>query len=109
MAKTLTITWHGEQYILEYTRRSVKEMESSGFVASDVKNKPLTGLLDLFCGAFIANHAKVVRQKREQIYDSLSNKDKLMERLTEMYNEPLATLMEDPDGDEGNATWTASW
>ena len=109
MAKILNITHKGETYTLEYTRRTVKAMEDSGFIASEVSKFPMS-LLKLFSGAFEANHSKVKQQKREQIYDSLVDKTGLLEKLVEMYNEPIAALVEDPDGaDEGNATWTASW
>ena len=108
MSKTLTIAYRGEKFTLEYTRRAVKAMEDSGFVASKVRDYPMM-LLDLFAGAFFVNHPRVKRQKIEQIYDSLSNKDSLLEALVEMYNEPVAALMEDPEDAEGNATWTASW
>lgn len=108
MAKTLTIDYKGEKFTLEYTRRSVKTMEDGGFVAGKVKDYPMM-LLDLFAGAFLANHNRVKRQKIEQIYDSLPNKEALLEKLVEMYNEPLAALMEDPEDDVGNATWAASW
>ena len=83
-------------------------MEESGFVAAEVKDRPML-LLDLFAGAFLANHRNVKRQKIEQIYDSCRNKDAMLEKLVEMYNEPIAALMDDPEEDEGNATWTASW
>ena len=107
--KSLIITHKGESYTLEFTRRTVAAMEANGFVASEVGKFPMS-LLKLFSGAFEANHPKVKQQKREQIYDSLTNKTGLLEKLVEMYNEPIAALMEDPDGtDEGNATWTASW
>lgn len=108
MSKVLTITHRGEKFTLEFTRRSVKNMEDSGFIASEVKDRPMM-LLDLFAGAFMANHKNVKRQKIEQIYDSCKNKDALLEKLVEMYNEPIAALMDDPEDDEGNATWTASW
>lgn len=108
MSKTLTIKHRGETFTLEYTRRSVKAMEDSGFVAAKVKDYPMM-LLDLFAGAFFSNHPRVKRQKIEQIYDSLPGKDALLEKLVEMYNEPVAALMEDPEENEGNATWTASW
>lgn len=108
MSKVLTIAHRGEKFTLEFTRRSVKNMEDSGFIASEVKDRPMM-LLDLFAGAFMANHKNVKRQKIEQIYDSCKNKDALLEKLVEMYNEPIAALMDDPEDDEGNATWTASW
>ena len=83
MSKVLTIEHRGEEFTLEYTRRSVKTMEESGFVAAEVKDRPML-LLDLFAGAFLANHRNVKRQKIEQIYDSCRGKDALLEKLVEM-------------------------
>lgn len=42
MAKTLTIKdpVSGENYTLEYTRKSVEIMEKQGFVAEEVDRKP---------------------------------------------------------------------
>lgn len=108
MSKVLTIAYRGEKFNLEYNRHVVKVMEGSGFIAADIGKYPML-LLDLFAGAFIKNHPKMKRQKIEQIYDSLKDKDGLLERLVEMYNEPVAALMEEPEDGEGNATWTASW
>lgn len=108
MSKTLTINHKGETFTLEYTRRAVKAMEDSGFVAAKVKDYPMM-LLDLFAGAFLIHHPRVKRQRIEQIYDSLPGKDALLEKLVEMYNEPVAALMDEPEAAEGNATWTASW
>ena len=56
MANKITFTYGGKVYVLEYTRKSVEEMERRGFVAEDVLTKPLTVLPELFAGAFIANH-----------------------------------------------------
>ena len=49
MAKQLTFTFKGKEYTLEYTRRTVRQMEDSGFIASEVGDKPMQ-ILRLFSG-----------------------------------------------------------
>lgn len=47
----------------------------------------------------------------DNIYNRLNRKDELISKLVEMYNEPLLTLLDDPESesDEGNLEWTAAW
>ena len=35
--------------------------------------------------------------------------DERIDKLAEMYNEPLESLMGEPEDTEGNLTWGASW
>lgn len=108
MAKTISITYKGEDYTLEYTRRSVEQMEKQGFVIADIGDKPMS-FLTLFEGAFIAHHPKVRRSLTDEIYAAIPNKEAFIECLAEMYSEPLDALMAEPEGEEGNASWGASW
>ena len=41
MAKQLTLTHQGKEYVLEFTRRTVKEMERRGFIASSIETTPM--------------------------------------------------------------------
>ena len=113
MAKQLVINdpVSGMTYTLEYTRKSVEMMEKQGFIADDVEKKPMTMLPALFAGAFLAHHRFVKREIIDSIYKKLTNKDKLIEKLVEMYNEPIMTLLTEPEqeGNEGNLSWTADW
>lgn len=109
MSKQLNVTYQGNNYCLEYTRKSVEQMEKSGFVASDIKDKPITTLPALFAGAFIAHHRLVRPDVIEAIYKTMPNKQELIGKLAEMYNEPIMALLEEPDEAEGNAVWTANW
>ena len=95
MAKQLTITdpTSGVTYTLEYTRKTVEMMEKQGFIAADVEKKPMTLLPALFAGAFLAHHRFVKRDVIDNIYARLSHKDELINRLVEMYNDPLVTLL----------------
>lgn len=109
MAKQLKFTYEGIDYTLEFTRRTVAEMERRGFVASNVEDKPMSTLPALFAGAFLANHRNVKQDKIDKIYAVMTNKEELIGKLAEMYNEPIMALVEEPAEAEGNVTWTASW
>ena len=109
MAKQLRFTYQDKEYCLEYTRKSVETMERNGFVAADIQNKPMTTLPALFAGAFLANHRFVKQDVIDAIFAKMTNKGELIGKLAEMYNEPIMTLVDEPDEAEGNLDWTASW
>lgn len=109
MSKQLNFTYQGKEYCLEYTRKSVEMLEKSGFVASDMKDKPMTTLPALFAGAFLANHRFVKQEVIDEIFSKMTNKSELIGKLAEMYNEPIMTLIDEPEDAEGNLDWTASW
>lgn len=109
MAKQLIFTYEDKEYTLEYTRRTVAEMEKKGFIASDITDKPMTTLPALFAGAFLAHHRFVKEDVIETIYNKLTKKEELIGALAEMYNEPIMALVEEPEEDKGNLNWTATW
>ena len=109
MAKQLIFTFEDKVYTLEYTRRTVAEMEKKGFIASDITDKPMTTLPALFAGAFLAHHRFVKEDVINNIYTKLTKKEDLIGKLAEMYNEPIMALVEEPEEDKGNVNWTATW
>lgn len=109
MAKQITFEFEGKDYTLEFTRKSIEQMERQGFVASDIETKPVTTLPALFAGAFLAHHRFVKRDVIDRIFEKLTNKQELIQKLAEMYNEPLLTLVDEPEDDKGNVNWGASW
>lgn len=109
MAKQLTFTYDGKDYTLEFTRRTVAEMEKKGFIASDITDKPMTTLPALFAGTFLAHHRFVKEDIINDIYSKLTKKEDLIGKLAEMYNEPILALVEEPEKAEGNLDWTATW
>ena len=109
MSKQLVFTVEGKEYTLEFTRRTVQEMERKGFIASDITDKPMTTLPALFAGAFLANHRFVKPEVIENIYNKLTKKQELIGKLAEMYNEPILALVEEPAEDKGIVDWTATW
>jgi hypothetical protein len=109
MSKQLRFTYEGNEYTLEFTRKSIEQMEKSGFVVSDITTKPMTVLPALFAGAFLAHHRFVKPTVIDAIFSKLTNKEDLIGKLAEMYNEPIMALMDEPEEAEGNVDWTASW
>ena len=109
MAKQLKFTFEGKEYVLEFTRRTVTEMEKKGFIAAEVEQKPMSTLPALFEGAFLAHHRFVKKDVIDNIFAHMTNKGDLIGKLAEMYNEPIMALVEEPEEDEGNVSWTASW
>ena len=109
MAKQIIFSYEGKDYTLEFTRRTIKQMEDEGFVARNIDDKPMTLLPALFAGAFKAHHRFVKQDVIDEIYAHMPNKDKLIEKLADMYNEPIMSLMEAPDDAAKNVDWMASW
>lgn len=109
MAKQLRFSFKGKEYVLEFTRRTVSDMERKGFVAADVEKKPMSTLPALFEGAFLAHHRFEKKEVINEIFSYMTNKDELIGKLAEMYNEPILALVEEPEENEGNVNWTASW
>ena len=109
MSKQITFPYKGKEYTLEYTRRSVERMEREGFLASEMRDKPMTTLPALFSGAFYAHHPFIKKSEIDEIFAKLPNKNELIGKLAEMYNEPISALIDDPEENEGNVDWTASW
>ena len=108
MSKQLNFSYNGTEYTLEFTRRTVEQMEREGFVADDLKSKPLTMLPTLFAGAFKAHHRYVKREVIDEIYSKMTNKADLIGKLAEMYNEPIMALIDEPAESAENLTWTQS-
>ena len=109
MNKQLKFTYNGTEYCLEYTRRSIEVMEKRGFLVSEIESKPMTTLPALFAGAFLANHRFTKQEVIDEIYSKMTNKQDLIGKLAEMYNEPIMALVDEPEDAEGNLDWTASW
>nr|DAL02059.1 MAG TPA: protein of unknown function (DUF5055) [Caudoviricetes sp.]DAT94862.1 MAG TPA: protein of unknown function (DUF5055) [Caudoviricetes sp.] len=109
MAKQLCIKYNDKEYTLEYTRKSIELMERRGFKISDIQDKPVTTLPALFAGAFLAHHKFVKPEVINEIFTKLTNKDELINKLAEMYNEPIIAMLGDTEDSEGNLNWEPSW
>lgn len=109
MAKTINVKYQDKEYVLEFTRKSIEKLENTGFKVSDIDSKPISTLPRLFYGAFLAHHPYIKKDLTDEIFSNMPNKEDLLGKLAEMYSEPITALVEDPEVNEGNASWGASW
>lgn len=91
----------GKKYTLNYTREVVKEMESDGFVLSDIDKFPVTMIPTMFYWAFMANHEnEVTREETDALLESIGGigglPSGLLVRLGELYGEALKSTAVNP-------------
>lgn len=108
MSTKINIEYQGKEYVLEYTRNTVKQMEQQGFVLDQVSERPMTMIPLLIYGAFMRNHKGVKRALVDEIYEHITDKigdsdNGFIQTLIEMYAETVSTLTDGSSVDEGNA------
>ncbi len=112
MSTKITVTYKKQDYILEFSRSTAKQIEDQGFVLDQLTDKPATMIPLLVYGAFMKNNRGIKRALVDEIYDNIVGKigsdgeEGFINTLGEMYAETVSTLMGDNPVDEGNAaTW----
>lgn len=107
MNKKIKLNYKDKEYILEYNRKTVSELENMGFIASEFANKPATMLPLAFRGAFLKNHKFLKQDIIDEIFTHISDKQGLIAQLSEMIVECYQSLMGDEveDDKEGNVSW----
>lgn len=103
----IALNYNEKEYELEYSRQSVRMMESQGFVVDQISSKPMTMIPMLFSGAFAKNHRGIKRALIDEILENVSDKAGLINALIEMYAETLSSLTDETEN-EGNATWAVT-
>jgi len=108
MSKKVKFEFDGKSYTLEFTRRTIQEMESEGFRIDELSDRPMTLLPQLFVGAFKRHHPYMNRREVLNIFDQINDRRGLLETLNEMYQEPIQAIL-DTNGDaEKNVKWTVT-
>ena len=112
MSTKITVTYKKQDYVLEYSRATAKQIEDQGFVLDKLTEKPATMIPLLVYGAFMKNNRGIKRALVDEIYENVVGKvgkdgeDGFINVLGEMYAETVTSLMGDNTVDEGNAaTW----
>lgn len=105
MASTITIPYEGKEYTLRYNRESIIKMEKNGFNIANYQAQPLTTTMQLFSGAFLAEHPTVKRGLIDKIYDGMEDTGPLLDALVDMYNEVAERTMANHADPEKNPGW----
>lgn len=92
--------YEGKNYVIGFNRKTVKQMEREGFNLDEFETKPVTSISDLFAGAFKMNHRFEKREVIEKIHASFDNKEKLTEKLMQMYSDTVKSLMADDENED---------
>lgn len=111
MATKITITYNKQDYVLEYSRNAVRQMEQQGFVLEKISEQPMNMVPLLVYGAFMKNNKGIKRSLVDEIYEHITDKigdgeNGFIHALLEMYAETVNTLTDNNAVDEGNvAVW----
>ena len=109
MSTKITVTYKKQDYILEFSRTTAKQIEDQGFVLDQLTDKPATMIPLLVYGAFMKNNRGIKRTLVDEIYDNIVGKigsdgeEGFINTLGEMYAETVSSLMGETVVDEGNA------
>lgn len=112
MSTKITLTYKNNDYVLEFSRATAKQIEDQGFILDQLGDKPATMIPLLVYGAFMKNNRGIKRALVDEIYENVVNKvgdegqEGFINTLGEMYAETISSLVGDSPVDEGNAaTW----
>lgn len=92
MSKKLPIKVDGQDYVLEFNRYSIKQIEAKGFNVDKLSEKLVTNIELLFHGAFIKNHALVKQRQANDIFNKLQEEydtSDLLDVLVDLYMDAL--------------------
>lgn len=106
--KPLTITTKaGDTYTLDFSRESVRFAESRGFDISELTKYPQTNIPSLWFYAFRKNHKNVARSQTDALLEELGGLTTAeLERLVQLYNQPVESLIILEEGGRKNSTIT---
>ena len=102
----LKVTFGEETYKLGYSRNTIRRMEKAGFDYTKAESSPVSTTEELFMGSFLLHHQNIKPEKIKEIYKHIPNKQVMFSKLTEMYQESIASIMKEPDEDDSKkAVW----
>ena len=105
MSKKIEFKYQDTDYCLEYNRDAIKIMEKQGFQFDEFMKKPMT-MGDLaFEGSFIKNHRTVKKSTIDEIFNGLTDKNKIIMTLLEMVQETYEDLYADNKDESKNIEW----
>lgn len=98
----------GREYVLDFSRDSVRFAEARGFKPDDVMNFPSTKVPELFFYAFRKNHKNLSKSQTDMILEEQLKglPAALLERLISLYNQAALTHLIAVDDEGKNARMT---
>ena len=98
-------TEDGREFVLEFSRRTVKMAEENGISLDNIENKMMSTIPDIFHYAFKMHQPWISKEETDRIlfeeFKGLTDDE--LKRIVELYVEPYNTLINVTDGDEKNS------
>ena len=107
--KKLSFEFEGTRYTLSFNKRTVRLLSQNGFKPDMISEQPAIGIPMLFKGAFLAENHWVKDDVKDRIYNSLVNKSELINKLLEMFLDPINALFDEPEDDAKKVTWEVNF
>lgn len=107
MNKTITFEYNNVNYTLEYTRKTVSQIERLGFDYNTISTKPVTAISILFRGAFFAHHSTIPVEQIDKILENFDKTD-LLSTLSDMYIETVNSLFDEGNDSKNAIKWKVS-
>lgn len=104
-AKPIKFEHNGKEYTLEFTRDTVRQVERSGFNYNDIDSRQMDSICTLFAGAFLAHHRFVKQDVVDEIFEKMTNKGALLERLAALYMLPYEKLLAEGKDEKNVIKW----
>ncbi len=106
MGKTINFTIDGENYTLEFTRKTVIATERMGFSYNRIDDQPVGMAEILWKGAFLVHHDTLTIGEVEALFDKVK-KEGLRDALIDLYRAPIESLFEeDKENSKNVVEWT---
>lgn len=93
MSKQITFKIDKDEYVLEYDRAAIQEMESEGFRINEIDVRPFTMIPMLVHGAFKKHHSALSYAKVEEVWNTIGTSDTLVAALSAMIAEQAESLV----------------
>lgn len=111
--KPIRIKFTDKEYVLEFNRKTVIFTNEMGFARTQLHDNLEKMLPILLFGAFQWHHRNEVRtvEKAEEIIANAGGfTDKILDRLIELYNQPInGMILSDEEAEEAAKTRWARW
>lgn len=105
MSNPITLDYKGEHYVLEFDRKTVKQLMGNGLNMDYFSNNPIDAIPRLFKASFFKNHRRTTENVKDEIFKLISDKEGLYQALIELYLEPIQELMDEPEDESSKITW----
>jgi len=91
-----------KMYTIGFTRRSVEQLESSGFRLSQLEDTPTSALPKFVYGAFLGAHPQIRKSLADEIWAEFQQKAEVIKWMIESWYAVGSSMLDEPEENSGN-------